>query len=73
VTNGCSRTYRVRPIEKLDIVVADPTDNRILECAVAAGSKVIASGDRHLLALTTLPGVPIQKPQTSQALSALSL
>ena len=28
-------TYRVAPTETLDVVEADPTDNRILECAVA--------------------------------------
>lgn len=29
----------VTPGESLDAVPADPTDNRILECAVAAGSE----------------------------------
>ena len=37
---------RVTPGEFLDAVLADPTDNRILECAVAAGSEVIVSGDK---------------------------
>jgi putative PIN family toxin of toxin-antitoxin system len=37
----------VTPGESLDAVPADPTDNRILECAVAAGSEVVVSGDPH--------------------------
>ena len=35
-------TKRVSSTETLDVVKADPDDNRILECAVAAGSDVIA-------------------------------
>ena len=35
-------TKRVSSTETLDVVKADPGDNRILECAVAAGSDVIA-------------------------------
>jgi hypothetical protein len=31
-------TTRVQPIEKIDAVPGDPTDNRILECALAAGA-----------------------------------
>jgi uncharacterized protein len=42
-------TYRVEPTEALDVVKEDPTDNRVLECAVAAGSVVVVSGDSHLL------------------------
>jgi predicted nucleic acid-binding protein len=33
------------------VIHADPTDDRILEFAVAAGAETIASGDRHLLSL----------------------
>lgn len=32
-------------------VVEDEPDNRILECAVAAGAAAIVTGDRHLLGL----------------------
>ena len=44
-------TKHVSPTERLDVVKADPTDNKILECAVAAGSEVVVSGDKHLLEL----------------------
>ena len=32
-------------------VVADPADNRVLECALAAKAHFLVTGDRHLLAL----------------------
>lgn len=32
-------------------VVPDPTDNRVLECAVAAKAHYLITGDRHLLDL----------------------
>jgi len=37
--------------ETLDVVKADPPDNRILECAKAAKSDYIVTGDDHLLRL----------------------
>ena len=54
-------TTRVSPAETLDIVKADPTDNKVLECAVAAGSEVIVSGDAHLLSLGEFRGVKIMR------------
>jgi putative PIN family toxin of toxin-antitoxin system len=56
----CSFATLVVPSETIDAVSADPTDNRILECAVAAGSHVIVSGDRHLLELRVFRGIKIQ-------------
>lgn len=41
----------VSPAETLHAVPADETDNRILECAVAAGSETVVTGDAHLLSL----------------------
>ncbi len=38
----------VTSTERLDAVPADADDNRIVECAVAAGSEVVISGDAHL-------------------------
>lgn len=51
----------VTPTEGIDAVDADPSDNRILECAVAADAEVILSGDHHLLALGSFRGIPIQR------------
>ena len=41
----------VRPAVQIDVVKEDPPDNRILECAVAAGSEFIVTGDKDLLRL----------------------
>ena len=54
-------TKRVSSTETLDVVRADPDDNRILECAVAAGSDVIVTGDAHLLQLGAYRGIKIMK------------
>jgi putative PIN family toxin of toxin-antitoxin system len=44
----------VQPTTELDIVKDDPSDNRILECALVAKVDVIISGDEHLLSLGRL-------------------
>jgi uncharacterized protein len=54
-------TRRVSPTESVN-VVSDPPDNRILECAQAAGSEFTITGDQHLLRLGKLGGVWIVKP-----------
>jgi uncharacterized protein len=54
-------TRRVSSAETLDVVKADPNDNRILECAVAAGSDMIVTGDAHLLQLGAYRGIKIMK------------
>jgi predicted nucleic acid-binding protein len=41
------------------VVKGDASDNRIVECAVAAGSDVIVSGDKHLLALGSFRGIEV--------------
>jgi putative PIN family toxin of toxin-antitoxin system len=51
----------VEPTERLRVIGADPTDDRILECAVAAGAEVIVSGDTHLLSLGSFRGIQIQR------------
>ena len=51
----------VAPTESISAVNADPSDNRILECAVAADAEVILSGDKHLLAVGSFRGIPIQR------------
>lgn len=52
----------VEPTEVIDAVPADPDDNRVLECAVAAGAQAIVSGDKHLGALGTYRSIPIVSP-----------
>jgi predicted nucleic acid-binding protein len=36
---------------QLDVIKEDPDDDRILECAVSAGSEFIVTGDKDLLRL----------------------
>ena len=51
----------VAPAETIQAIEIDPTDDRILECAVAAGAEVIVSGDAHLLTLGIFRGIRIQR------------
>jgi putative PIN family toxin of toxin-antitoxin system len=51
----------VEPTEDIKAIDADPSDDRILECAVAAGAEVIVSGDTHLLDLEIFREMPIQR------------
>ena len=46
----------------LDVIPEDQDDNKFLECAVAAGAKIIVSGDRHLTALQSWQGIGIVTP-----------
>ena len=52
---------RVSPTERIDAVPRDPTDNIVLESAVAAGAEVIVSGDKDLLALVGFRGIKSQR------------
>ncbi len=50
---------RVVPTRTIDVIKEDPDDNRILECAVAAGSGVIVTYDKDLLRLAEYGGIKI--------------
>jgi len=52
----------VEPAERIEAVVDDPQDNRVLECAVESGSDAIISGDSHLLALGGFGKIKIMNP-----------
>jgi putative PIN family toxin of toxin-antitoxin system len=49
VVKQAART--VAPAVQLDVVKDDPDDNKIVECAVTAGSDYIVTGDKDLLRL----------------------
>lgn len=49
----------VTPTETIDTVATDPDDNRVLECAVSAGSQTIVTGDDDLLRLVAFRGIEI--------------
>jgi len=40
------------------VIPDDPTDERVLACAVEGGADLIVSGDRHLLDLGKFQGIP---------------
>lgn len=51
----------VTPAVQLDVVKEDPSDNRILECAVSGGSDYIVTGDKDLLRLKQYDSIRILK------------
>ena len=53
----------VKPKVKLNIVEEDVEDNKILECAEAAGAVFIVSGDKHLLRLGTFRKTRVLSPR----------
>ena len=52
----------VKPAEKLQVITADPSDNRVLEAALQGRVETVASGDRHLLQLKSWKGISFRSP-----------
>ncbi len=46
---------------ELEVILDDPDDNRVLECALSAEARWIVSGDPHLLELRHYEGIKILK------------
>jgi putative PIN family toxin of toxin-antitoxin system len=46
-----SNSKMVETNMKLHVIIEDSEDNKVLECALAAGADIIVSGDKHLLSL----------------------
>ncbi len=44
-------------------VCEDPDDDKFFACALASGSRVIISGDRHLLKVSGYQGIEVLKPR----------
>ena len=44
------------------LVVKDPSDDKFIRCAQAAGARIIISGDRHLLKLSPYHQIQILSP-----------
>jgi uncharacterized protein len=53
----------VEPKVKLHIINEDAEDNKILECALAAGADIIVSGDKHILELGKFRKTKILTPK----------
>lgn len=54
----------VQPAVMEDPVAADPDDDSVLACAVAANADYVVSGDHHLLELRDYRGIPVVRPAT---------
>lgn len=50
--------------EKVNIIVRDPDDNKILECALAGNVDLIVSADQDLIKLKEFKGIGIIHPKT---------
>ena len=58
-----SSAEMVFPVERASGATADPFDEMVLECALAAGVEAIVSGDKkHLLVLGAFRSIPILSP-----------
>jgi putative PIN family toxin of toxin-antitoxin system len=55
-------TKIVEPKITLQVIKADPDDDRIVECAVAGNAHLIVSGDHHLAKLKEFEGIGIVRP-----------
>lgn len=54
---------KVEPKLKLHVIDEDVEDNKILECALAAGADTIVTGDKHLLELRKFKKTKILSPR----------
>ncbi len=53
----------INPKISLSVIRSDPSDNKILECAVAVGANYIVTGDRnHLLPIKEYKAIKILNP-----------
>jgi uncharacterized protein len=66
-TDPADFTFRVFPTQTIDTIPDDPDDNRVLECAVAAGWRYIVIGDA-LLRLGRYGGIQIMRVADLMAL-----
>ena len=54
---------KVEPTVQLHVISQDAQDDKILECALAAGTNLIVTGDQHLLELGKFKKVRILSPR----------
>jgi putative PIN family toxin of toxin-antitoxin system len=53
----------VYPNRRYQVVVRDPDDDAVVDCAVESGSLYIVSGDTHLTAMDVVQGVTVVTPK----------
>ena len=52
-----------KPVKLDEPVCEDPDDDKFFACALASGSRVIISGDKHLLRVSGYEGIEVLKPR----------
>src|SRR5258705_4787726 len=52
-----------KPAKLKESVCEDPDDDKFFACALASGSGVIISGDKHLLKVSNYQGIEVLKPR----------
>ena len=52
-----------KPVKLKEPVCEDPDDDKFFACALASGSRVIVSGDKHLLKVSGYEGIEVLKPR----------
>lgn len=52
-----------KPAKLKEPVCEDPDDDKFFACALASGSTVIVSGDKHLLKVSGYEGIEVLKPR----------
>lgn len=53
----------VYPDQRHQVVVRDPDDDALVDCAVESGSSYIVSGDSHLTDMHTVEGITVVTPR----------
>ncbi len=57
-----SEAIVIEPSKRLDVIQADESDNRYLECAIEGKAQYIISGDNHLLNVGEYRGIVVIPP-----------
>ena len=52
-----------QPQKLVEPVCADPDDDKFLACAIASKTKIIVSGDKHLLDVSGYKGIDVLTPR----------
>ncbi len=52
-----------KPVKLKEPVCEDPEDDKFFACALASGSRIIVSGDKHLLKVSGYEGIEVLKPR----------
>ena len=57
----CGKLYETKPLN--ESLCEDPTDDKFFECAIASRSKIIISGDKHLLRVSGYRNITVLRPR----------